>query len=397
MTIDREQFMKDGYLILRNVVPPDQLESLRGSLERMVEKRRELSRQRRTPDQPPGGEWEAAAQPRLNFAIDCDEQSAGPIEFLLGETTLGVCRQLMDAEDVSPHYFACSCNAESRDFGPAAWHRDIGPGDPAPLSGMIANQVHHGPSYLQWNIALYEDSVFWIVPRSHLRTNTDEENRQLADDPRSPLPGGIPVELGPGDGVVYTYLLLHWGSNYTRKLRRTIHPGYRPFGFASLPNVHWRHWEPGFFQYLSPEARRQLEKWDALFLNEMDQFAGIFRALIERDAGEFLSRLEHLHPSPHARSVTLAMLNQVSLKLHRLKHTGAPASAVWGNGRDMTWLGSHFTADETELIRQRFAALDARLRLPEPVENPSFQRSNSAYLANQMPEDLTVEGFVASW
>ncbi|MDA1139269.1 MAG: hypothetical protein O3B01_11850 [Planctomycetota bacterium] len=397
MTIDREQFMKEGYLILRDVVPPGQLGTVRGCIEHMVERRRVLSRQRRTPDQPPGGEWEASGQPRLNFATDCDAHSAGAIEFLLGETTLGVCRQLMDAEHVSPHNFACICSADNRDTGPAAWHRDISPGDPAPLRGMIANMEHHGPSYLQWNIALYEDSVLWIVPRSHLRTNTEAENRQLVENPCAPLPGGMPVELGPGDGVVYTHLLLHWGSNYTRKLRRTIHPGFRPFGFASLPNVHWRHWEPGFFDHLSPEAGRQLEEFDALFLKEMNDFAGIFRTIIERDAGEFVSRFEQLHPSPHACPVTLAMLNQVSLKLHRLKHTGTPASAVWGNGRDMERLGSHFTAEETEILRQRFAALDAHLRRPEPINNPSFQRSHSAYLANDMPEDLTVEGFIAGW
>ena len=44
------------------------------------------------------------------------------------------------------------------------WHRDIGQGDPAPLHGMISNMEHHGPSYLQWNIALYDDNVLWIVP-----------------------------------------------------------------------------------------------------------------------------------------------------------------------------------------------------------------------------------------
>jgi len=67
---------------------------------------------------------------------------------------------------------------------------------------MIANMQHHGPSYLQWNIALYEDNVFWIVPGSHHRTNNETENRYLAANSSAPLPGNIPVEFGPGDWVV---------------------------------------------------------------------------------------------------------------------------------------------------------------------------------------------------
>jgi hypothetical protein len=33
---------------------------------------------------------------------------------------------------------------------------------------------------MHWNVALYDDEVLWVVPGSHLRPNTDEENRQLA-------------------------------------------------------------------------------------------------------------------------------------------------------------------------------------------------------------------------
>jgi len=63
----------------------------------------------------------------------------------------------------------------------------IGPGEPAPLRGMISNMEHHGPSYLQWNIALYDDNVLWIVPGSHRQTNTDQVNHQLAEDSSVPL------------------------------------------------------------------------------------------------------------------------------------------------------------------------------------------------------------------
>ncbi|MBM3265212.1 MAG: phytanoyl-CoA dioxygenase family protein, partial [candidate division Zixibacteria bacterium] len=155
MKVSLDRFMEHGYIILPDVVPPDRLERLRREVGRMVEHRQELSRQQRTPDQPPGGWWEASAQPRLSFDKDVmDADAAFVFECLAGETTLGVCRQLIDAEQIALHNLNCMCSPVSHDFGPAEWHRDIAPGDPAPLQGMIDNMTAHGPSYLQWNIAL---------------------------------------------------------------------------------------------------------------------------------------------------------------------------------------------------------------------------------------------------
>ena len=395
MQVDRQQFAEEGYNILRGVVPKAELEPLRHSIEHMVNRRKEISAQRRFPSDPRGGDWESSAQPRLQFDTDCDEMSASAIEFLLHENTLGVGQQLMEAEHVVPHQFACICSG-SRDAGPMHWHRDIGPGEPAPLRGMISNMEHHGPSYLQWNIALYDDSVFWIVPRSHRRINTDEERTQLAENPSVPLPGGIPVELNAGDGVVYTHLLLHWGSYYSSKMRRTLHPGYRPFGFAALPNVHWRHWEPGFYHHLSDTARKRFEKWDTLFFQEFDQIAAIFHSIIKGDANRFRTELEVLHPSPRAQMVSVVMLSKLAGKLYNLKHTTANPASLWGNGRDITYLGNHFTPEQTVELWQRFQPLDQKLKLPEETYQPGFQRT-SDYNPNDMPTAFSVEDFITSW
>ena len=101
------------------------------------------------------------------------------------------------------------------DRGPAAWHRDIHPIDQAPLRGLQDDLLRNAPGYLQWNIPLYDDDVLWVVPKSHRRGNTDEENLHLERNPRAPLPGGVQVELNAGDGVVYTNTILHWGSDYS--------------------------------------------------------------------------------------------------------------------------------------------------------------------------------------
>ena len=395
MQVDRQQFREEGYNILREVVPKAELEPLRRSIEHMVSRRKELSAQRRFPTDPQGGDWESSAQPRLQFDTDCDEGSGAAIEFLLHENTLGVSQQLMAAEHVVPHQFACICSG-SRDAGPMHWHRDVGPGEPAPLRGMISNMEHHGPSYLQWNIALYDDSVFWIVPRSHRRINTEVEHLQLAENPSVPLPGGMPVELNAGDGVVYTHLLLHWGSYYSSKMRRTLHPGYRPFGFAALPNVHWRHWEPGFYHHLSNTARERFEAWDALFFQEFDRITAVFHAIINGDVDRFRIEFDALHPSPDERLVSIVMLSKLAGKLYNLKHTTANPASLWGNGRDIIYLGNHFTPEHASELWRRFQPLDEKLKLPEETYQPGFQRM-SDYNPNDMPTDFGVEDFINSW
>ena len=79
MKVDRNQLMEDGFIILRNVVPPDKLESVRAAVEHMVERRRETSQQQRLPGETHGA-WAASAQPRLQFHADCDAESTAAIE-----------------------------------------------------------------------------------------------------------------------------------------------------------------------------------------------------------------------------------------------------------------------------------------------------------------------------
>ena len=40
MQINRDQFLEDGYLVLRQVIPPDQLDNLRVSYERLVKQQK---------------------------------------------------------------------------------------------------------------------------------------------------------------------------------------------------------------------------------------------------------------------------------------------------------------------------------------------------------------------
>jgi hypothetical protein len=167
--------------------------------------------------------------------------------------------------------------------------------------------------------------------------------------------------------------------------------------FSSFPNVHWRHWEPGFYHYLSDAARAQFEAWDALFFAEFDLIAKIFHAIINKGTDVFQAGLDQLHPSPQEQMVCIVMLSKLSRALYRLKHTDTPPASLWGNGRDMVYLGTHFTPEQTEILWKRFGTLNQKLKNSDQEDHPGFQRSMSKYDSDNMPTDFEVADFIASW
>lgn len=211
MIVDSKKLLDAGYLIVPECVPPDRLEPMRAHCEQMVERHKKWWAEQRTPDQPPGGEWEVGKQPRVLFDRVIDRQNHESVEFLLHENTYGISKQIMQTEDVVPTQFGMFCNPRT-DHGPSDWHRDISPPAHGPVEAYYTDLLNNSPCYTQWNIALYDDDVFWLVPGSHRRFNTAAENQQLSISEHAPIGGGIPIGLRAGDGIVYLTPILHWGS-----------------------------------------------------------------------------------------------------------------------------------------------------------------------------------------
>ena len=84
------------------------------------------------------------------------------------------------------------------------WHRDFYPQRCAPLDSYVNDAAENGPRGLQWNLALYDDDVLSVVPGSHLRRASAEEDTCLRSRGvgggrgsfGDPLPHSLRVELG---------------------------------------------------------------------------------------------------------------------------------------------------------------------------------------------------------
>lgn len=390
MQIDKQQFMTDGYLIIRDCIPPQQLEPLRQCFATLVERQCAVWKSERQADDPPGGLWETAPQPRLWFDTVVDEATADAVEFCLHPNTLGVSRQLLCAPEAAILAMFLMCSPV-RDHGPAKWHRDLHPFDQAPLSGLQADISENAPGLVQWNIPLYDDDVLWVVPGSHIRLNTAAENQQLMADPKVPLPGSIPVELKAGDGVVYINTILHWGSNYSAKLRRTIHMGYRGFGGPLYPYVPHFYWDLGFTKQLPPAIRETFEHFEHLLEDECQHVVALFKAIIAKNTDAFHTELAVIHPGANGRIVCLMLLSKLAYKM---------AFEAEDFGFDLMrykQIAQHFSAAELKSLWQRFTPLDAKLRTDTEQLVPGFQHGPMLYHFEEMPAAFDVEEFIASW
>ena len=126
MRINRDQFLEDGYLVLKQIIPSGQLEDLRISYEHLVETQKVIWSTERSPEAPYGGVWEAAAQPRLllqrsPLADLIDQHTASAVEIWLHPNTQGVSSKLLGLPNAAVTEMMLMCNPV-RDRGPFLPH-----------------------------------------------------------------------------------------------------------------------------------------------------------------------------------------------------------------------------------------------------------------------------------
>ena len=404
MEFNRDQFLEEGYVILRQVIPPQQLAELQQAYELLVERQKVIWAREREPHDPPGGVWETNAQPRLNLealAGQIDAVTVSAVEIWLHENMQGVSSRLLGVEDAAVTQMMLMCNPV-RDHETAdhrGWHRDFYPPHTAPLQGYTDDILENGPRYVQWNLPLYDDSVLWVVPGSHVRFNTEAENAALNADASTPLPGAIQTHLAAGDGAAYILPLMHWGSRYNANMRRTIHGGFSEFS----------HYEDlSYLEHLSPASQASFNRWNERSERTIDLIEGALRAVINSDGPAHMAALDRLHPNrgEKGRLLSTIFLSKSAKRIHHLKSPHFdrlpqqermwatqihPMTLQWGKP-----LAARFTEQEADILWTRFKFVDDLLQAGEDQWTPGFQGEETRYYFDQVPAELSVDAFVAT-
>ncbi|MDE0218589.1 MAG: hypothetical protein OXJ90_04895 [Spirochaetaceae bacterium] len=402
--IDRDRFLREGYLVVPEVIEPARLPEVRRAYEILVERQRAVWAAEREPGDPPGGMWETARQPRLHLSRELgaqvDGSCAAAVEIWTRDRLRAVADRLLGVEDAGATELMMMCSPV-RDHGPANWHRDIHPIDTAPLRGYIDDIVENGPAYIQWNIPLYDDDVLWVMPGTHVRVNTDRENRLLLEDNRRPLPDAVQTHLRAGDGVVYITPILHWGSNYSARLRRTVHGGFSPFALRE---------EDPFVDHLQPPAQEIFRRWRRASDIKKDRTEAALRAALAGDASAYDRALAALRPGVAEKGKLLqtVFLTKAALFIRLCKRPElrstvperVAASSATQHPITLNYgprFAERFTPDEAELLWRRFAPMEARLNGDEEGFMPGFQAERMHHSFVDMPAGFGVAELTATW
>ena len=149
------------------------------------------------------------------------------------------------------------------------WHRDVIQIPEAEIEDRLFSKDRFHNS-VQINLPLVQEDALEIVPGSHNRPNTPEEDQAFAGTRHyapldAEMPGSMRVSLKAGQAVLYNNNLIHRGYCIDSELpRRTLHMGYHS---ASKPPT-WHFYlldaqllTPDYLDRLSPTMRRMMENY----------------------------------------------------------------------------------------------------------------------------------------
>ena len=191
---------------------------------------------------------------------------------------------------------------------------------------------------------------------------------------------------------MYILPILHWGSDYSAKLRRTIHGG-----FARLTHWHTTDW----IEHLEAAARDTCLRWHERAAGYMNHGEAALRAVLAADAGAYRSALDVLHPGRGEKGV---VKSTICLNQHCADRDGLTAPEALGiesvHPMTLQWgkpLGNRFTPEEAEVLWARFKPVDDLMQSDENQLLPGFQGGETRYHFEDVPPALTPDNWYASW
>ena len=419
MQLDHDRFMEDGFLILPGFIG-EELDEMRMGVDVLVQLSQAQARDNRKPDEPIGGKWHAGGQPRVIVERVVTEETAYVADYFRG-LPMQVSTELLGATRVGLGQLQVMVSSVL-DFGVTDWHRDYTSRVHVPLAGVQMDQAVNGPPYVQWNIALYDDDVFWVVPGSHRNPDSEGLKEQLLRDPKVDVPGSFQANLKAGDAIVYASYMLHWGSPYTSRMRRVIHTGYYDFDKISSFGHH-PHYDMDlpFTKVMSAETHAWFEQQVAWTIQCRDLYERLLRTALDKDGEVFAAQVAQAHPEESCRMVTVAHLCRMAEVLERMigsRYEQLTAEerreAESGYGENF-WADfkSRFTREEADALGQRFALMTDRMladrqrsddhytevhrRLHgDPTATPNYESRPLRTHYHEMA-DLKLDELISSW
>jgi ectoine hydroxylase-related dioxygenase (phytanoyl-CoA dioxygenase family) len=219
-TITDEQmsvYFKEGYVILEDVVAPESLAEAKASYEQTIAEALLLRRAPRDESTGflKGHRFQNPHHPAL---------AQRPLMEALSTPDILDFAQRLSGDNFAMYGIAAFAMNDDFDYK-GAWHRDTysawGKDSPRELRVREIERMHT----TQILLALHDDDCFWMVPRSHNRANTEEEETRFEDNRtgwEEMFSGAVQVKLRAGSAVPFDARCIHRGLKRPGKPRRSL-------------------------------------------------------------------------------------------------------------------------------------------------------------------------------
>lgn len=230
---NREEYFRDGFTILRGLIPAPLLTDLR----RETDIAREIARRQ-----------QGASAQRLQPVYAYSEVNPTPFrEFLDLPELQKTVTEILGPEFQKTENMGVLLEPE-REAWATHWHRDWGYNVPDMDLAAFFEAVKNLKVFNQFNAALWDDHSLWAVPGSHNREDTDAERAAFPQIPPPPpaltpemspterelmcadyarsMPGAVPVNLLAGDCAFYRAGMWHLGTYIPYTKRATLHDNF---------------------------------------------------------------------------------------------------------------------------------------------------------------------------
>jgi hypothetical protein len=231
--LTREEYHRDGFTILRGLIPASLLSDLR----RETDKAREIARAKYGPQ-----------TQRLQPVYAYDELNHEPFRDFLSLPELAkTVEHVLSPQHTQSDIMGVLLEPAEKPWA-MNWHRDWGHHTDAAVKHGFWDAIRNPLMFNQLNAALWDDHSFWAVPGSHDRADSPEEveafgaipapNPPLTDEMSAEerelvcsdyvrkMPGGQPLALLAGDCAFYRSCQWHVGAYIPYTKRATLHDGF---------------------------------------------------------------------------------------------------------------------------------------------------------------------------
>jgi ectoine hydroxylase-related dioxygenase (phytanoyl-CoA dioxygenase family) len=246
-------FHENGFLVVRNVVPPDLLRRLQNETASLIDQYREYRNEPHIYYAPIEAksfekmmEQEEASDPEnmLLWRIDKLDDRLAHIDDLRALPFVRKAMAALLGENVI-HYNESFVLKQPHLAPPVPWHQD-----PSFKTRTYSDPISTMDVYL--DDADEENGCIWVVPGSHMRGNIDTDALQA--EYGFDVPGAVPVRMNAGDVAFHNNGCLHGSkANRSDRMRRII--------------------------YLAFQTRRQAEATGKYTRQELDAYQSRFERL----------------------------------------------------------------------------------------------------------------------